>query len=59
MAIFEVWTTADHGMSKPAHSLAADRFEISEHSIVFYNSDNHTLHAIVPVPGMVIKKIMD
>jgi hypothetical protein len=58
MAMFEVWTTADHGTSKPAHSLTADHFAISEHSIVFYSSDNTILHVIVPTPGIVIKKIM-
>lgn len=59
MAIFEVWTTADHGTSKPAHSLTADKFSISEHSIVFYSWDDQALHAVVPNPGIVIKKVMD
>ncbi len=56
MATFEVWNKPDHGDTKPDHSLTADKFVVGERAIIFYSSENNVLHAVVPTPGLVVKK---
>ena len=56
MATFEIWTKPDDGSSKPDHSLIAETFGIGQYSIIFYSAQNNVVHAVVPIPGLVIKK---